>query len=662
MLDIQFGADYYPEHWPEDRWETDAKLMREMGLGVVRMAEFAWTRLEPREGEFHFDWLRRAINLLGKYGVKTVLGTPTPTPPAWIVENHPDVLAVNSRGMRVSFGGRHHNCQSSRVYRSHAVRLLEAFTKEFRDNPHVIGWQTDNELGNSHDDLCHCPSCRTAFQDWLRDRYGTVEELNRRWGTVFWSQEYDSFRQVPTPAWNVTAHSPSLLLDWKRFHSDLVCGFQQFQIDIIRKNCPSHIITHNFMGFFDLLDYYKLAEPLDFVSHDQYPTGFFDNPQPGKTPSALASSLDLMRGLKNKTFWIMEQQSGPTGWTILGRTPEPGQLSLWTAQSVARGADCVVFFRWRTCAVGTEQYWHGILPHSGRPGRRYGELKETISRLKPVMGEFRGALSGAEGAILYDYEQNWSLEIQPHHPELDYIKQVQVYYDAFHARNVPLDFISGDRDFSPYKLIIAPLIYLMTPELEDKFASYVKGGGRLVLTMRTGVKNNDNVCLTERELPGRSGDLLGLEITDYDCLRDINRAVSWAEATGLSAEKWCDIITLRGAESLAEISDGWYRGNPVVTVNGAGKGKACYVGTEPNGALALKLADYLIGEAGLEPLARQADGLEVIRRRGAERDYYFVLNHGPEEKGFTPPAGWEPLSRENGAVPPYGFRLFTLRR
>ncbi|MBN2625941.1 MAG: beta-galactosidase [Spirochaetales bacterium] len=662
MMDIQFGADYYPEHWPEDRWETDAKLMREMGLGVVRMAEFAWTRIEPKEGEFRFEWLERAVNLLGKYGVKTILGTPTPTPPAWIIEKHPEILPINSKGVKAAFGGRHHNCQSNRTYRSHAVRMLEAFTSRFRDNPHVVGWQTDNELGNSHDDLCHCPSCRTAFQDWLQSKYGTVEELNRRWGTVFWSQEYDSFLQIPTPAWNVTAHSPSLLLDWKRFHSDLICDFQQFQIDIIRKNCPGHMVTHNFMGFFDIIDYFKLAESLDFISHDQYPTGFFDNPQPGKTPAVLASALDLMRGLKNKTFWIMEQQSGPTGWTVLGRTPEPGQLSLWAAQSVARGADCVVFFRWRTCTVGTEQYWHGILPHSGNPGRRYGELKETISRLAPVMKEFKGALSGAEGAILYDYDQNWSLEIQPHHPDLAYIRHVQVYYDAFHKRNIPLDFISREGDFSSYKLIIAPLMYLMTAELEKRFETFVEGGGRLVLTMRTGVKNRDNVCMAERELPGESGDLLGIEIRDYDCLRDICRTVQMGAGKNLSAEKWCDIISLKGAESLAEISDGWYPGNPVVTVNSRDRGKAYYVGTEPNKELALSLADTLIEDADLLPPAPDAEGLEVVRRRTDSRDYFFVLNHSGEEKEFTSPAGWSAVSAGNGAIPPYGYGIYQTDR
>ncbi len=658
MLDIQFGADYYPEHWPEERWETDARLMQEMGLGVVRMAEFAWTRIEPREGEFHFEWLEKAVNLLGKYGVKTILGTPTPTPPAWIVENHPEILAVNSRGVQVGFGGRHHDCQSNRTYRAHGVRMIEALTKHFSGNPHVVGWQTDNELGNSHDDLCHCPSCRTAFQDWLRDKYTTVEELNRRWGTVFWSQEYDSFRQIPTPGYNVTAHSPSLLLDWKRFHSDLICDFQKFQIDIIRKNCPGQIITHNFMGFFDLIDYYDLAEPLDFISHDQYPTGFFDNPQPGKTPSVLAATLDLMRGLKNQTFWIMEQQSGPTGWTILGRTPEPGQLSLWAAQSIARGADCVVFFRWRTCTVGTEQYWHGILPHSGNPGRRYAELKETIGRLTPVMKEFRGALSGAEGAVLFDYDQNWAMEIQPHHPDLDYIRQIQVYYDAFHKRNVPLDFISRERDFSGYKLIIAPLMYLMTPELEEKFESYVRGGGRLVLTMRTGVKNDDNVCMDERELPGKAGDLLGIEVSEYDCLRDITRKVSWGDDSSLKALKWCDLITVKEADTLAEVADGWYGGTPVVTENGVGQGKALYVGTEPDEALADRLAGYLMEEAGLEPLASGRDGWELIRRRAEDRDYLFVLNHQGETREFAVPSGWQAVVHEN-PVPPYGFSLFS---
>jgi beta-galactosidase len=645
-VNFEFGTDYYPEHWPEERWETDARLMKDMGIQIVRMAEFAWSRLEPKEGEYDFMWLDKAVDLLGSYGIKSVIGTPSPAPPPWIIKKHPEILPVNSLGQTMGFGGRHHNCQSNKDYRAAVARMVETMSKHYAGNEHVIGWQTDNELGNSHDDLCHCPSCRESFQEWLHFKYASIEELNNRWGTVFWSQEYNDFSQIPTSARCATAHNPSLLLDWKRFHSDLIVSFQQFQLEILRKNCPHQFITHNMMGFFDLVDYFDLGEPLDFISHDQYPTGFFDNPQPGKTPAVLASTLDLMRGIKDQTFWIMEQQSGPTGWMTLGRTPEPGQLALWAAQSVAHGADTVVFFRWRSCAVGTEQYWHGILPHSGVPGRRYEELKQMMSSLSPLMKQFKGALAQTEVGFLYSYEENWALEIQPHHPDLDYISQVQKYYDAFYDEQIPVDFLDRTRDFSSYKLLVAPLLYLMDEALEKKLKEYVKTGGNLILTMRTGVKDSDNLCMSSQALPGKLGELLGIEIPEYDCLRDQDLRINWcseSDTEEYKGLKWCDVIKLQGAETLACCLDGWHKGNPVITENTFGEGTAWYVGTEPNKALMSQMVSYIKDSLGLKPLGMVQDGVELVRRKTEKCSYLFALNHTNKHKSVLIPDSWKPL-------------------
>ncbi|MDR1530632.1 MAG: beta-galactosidase, partial [Clostridiales bacterium] len=581
-----FGADYYPEHWPRERWETDAKLMRELGLDLVRMGEFAWARFEPRKGEFDFKWMDSAIQLLAEQGVKTVLGTPTAAPPAWIIEETPEILPVNDSGVTLGFGGRHHACQSNAVYRGHAARLVTAMAEHYKDNEHVIGWQIDNELGNSHGNLCMCGSCEKAFQDWLRVKYKTIGRLNEEWGTAFWSQTYDAFHQIPAPKITPNGHNPSLLLDWKRFCSDLIVDFQQRQIDIIRKIAPCQFITHNCMGFADKVNYYDLGKNLDFVSHDQYNLVFWDETltcPPGSDSVARTSvALDVTRGFKDKPFWIMEQQAGPTGWQTLGHTPRPGQLRLWTAQSVARGADTVVFFRWRTCAFGTEQYWHGVLPHSGVPGRRYAELKKAVAELRPLMAHFCGTKTQSSVGIVYSYDQNWALTIQPHHPQLNYIGQLMKYHLYFHENNIPVDFVSPDADFSSYKLIVAPLQYLMTPELERKIEAYVSKGGHIILTMRTGVKNGNNVCMSHRELPGSLGDLLKIEILDYDCLRGEDVKIGLPDGSTASAGKWCDIITLKGAKALARYESGYYKGEACATSNAFGGGAAYYIGCEPD--------------------------------------------------------------------------------
>lgn len=660
-MNIHFGVDYYPEHWPVERWETDARLMSELGIDVVRMAEFSWQKMEPSEGDFNFSWLDRIVEILDRRGIRAILGTPTASPPAWIVQADPGILPMDSRGVTRGFGGRHHCCHSNAAYRAHSDRIVRAMALHFGSDSRVVGWQIDNELGNSHDDLCHCASCRRAFQAWLRGKYGAIGELNERWGTAFWSQTYDDFQQVPTPAANpVNAHNPSLHLDWKRFHSDLIIGFMNEQVAILRREAPGQFVTHNLMGFFDLIDYFKLAESLDFVSHDQYPMGFFDDPQPMKDPATLAAHLDLMASLKAKPFWVMEQQAGATGWDIMSRAPRPGQLALWTAQSVARGADAVVFFRWRSCTVGTEQYWHGILPHSGEPGRRYEELKRCIGALSPAMDEFRGALAEGETAILFSYQQNWALEIQPHHPDLDYLKHMMRYYRALHDLNIPVAFATGDEDLGQYRVVIAPLLFLDLPGIAARLEAYVRAGGHLVLTMRTGVKNSDNVCQTSSPLPGPYADLLGIEIIDYDCLRDHEETVEW-EGTDSKARLWWDTIRTRGARPLAFGRGGDHDGEPIVTENIAGSGRAYYVGTELDSSLMACFVSRVTAGAGIASLGATEPGVELVRRRTADADYIFALNHSGEGRPLSVPPGWKAVIG-SAVLGPFGYALFISKR
>ncbi len=666
-VSYSFGVDYYPEHWPEERWETDARLMAGMGLELVRLAEFAWKKLEPAEGSFEFGWLDRALAALDRHGLKAVLGTPTAAPPAWLIEANPEVLPLDSQGRRVSFGGRHHDCQSSPAYRRHAQRIVGAMARRFGTDPRVVGWQVDNELGNSHEDLCHCESCRTAFHAWLELRYGSVDALNQAWGTQFWSQGYDSFDQVPTPAFTITAHSPSLLLDWKRFHSDLVVEFQELQLSVIRAEAPGHFVTHNMMGFADLVDYFDLGADLDFVSHDQYPLGFWQAP---RAPAELAAALDLMAGIKGKPFWVMEQQAGMTGWQVMAQAPRPGQLALWAAQSVARGADTVLFFRWRTCLSGTEQYWHGILPHDGRPGRRYEELKVLVAALKPQMARFAGSLSGAEVGILYSYEQNWAFEIQPHHPDLDYITYVQRIHASFHERNVPVAFLAPGASLDGYRLIVAPLLYIEIPGLAERLRAFVEGGGTLLLTMRTGVKDAANVCLATSPLPGPYAELLGLEILDYDCLRSgpvpvalvgpPNSAMQGALAAG-SGELWWDCIETRGARPWAAGLLGPHAGEAIVTRQRLGAGEAWYLGTSPDSGLMGLLCAELLASAGVEGLGPSPEGVELCRRRTGSCDFLFALNHTGEAKRFGLEAGWTRLVGPED-MPPYGFQVYERGR
>lgn len=651
-----FGVDYYPEHWPRERWQTDASLMRQMGVKVARMAEFSWHKLEPKEGEYSFGWLDEVIALLAEYGISTVLGTPTAAPPAWLVNAHPEILPVDTQGRVRGFGGRHHDCQSSPVYREYVREIVTAMARHFASNPNVIGWQVDNELGNSHGDLCTCQSCRSAFQSWLRKRYGTVQELNRAWGTAFWSQEYNDFGEVFAPRITVTGENPSAMLDWKRFHSDLITDFCAEQTAILHKECPNKFITHNFMGFADTVDYYKLASQLDFVSHDQYPTCFC-NAEPFIGPAAAAAPLDVVRGYRNAPFWVMEQQAGPTGWQVLGRTPAPGELRLWTAQSIAHGADTVVYFRWRSCTVGTEQYWHGILPHSGKPGRRYAELKKTAQEFAPLMRQMEGAMPQNEVGMVHSFEQGYAFAIQPHHPQLSYTNELLRYYRALYSQNIPVDFVPENGDFARYKLLIAPLQFIMTPELAAKYRAYVQNGGHLLLTMRTGVKDENDLCITESELPAFLTDVAGVTVADYDCLRD-----GPVKTTQGSGSLWADILaTEPDTQVLARYGANFYAGEPCATQHAYGEGRCYYIGTAPDDAWCKNMFAQAAAAVGVGPLGSAESGVELAAREKNGTRWIFALNHNAAAASFEPKDGWELLfgdGTEAGKLPPYGVQVF----
>lgn len=676
-MNIHFGVDYYPEHWPEERWQTDAKLMNEMGVQVVRMAEFSWHKLEPQDGRFDLTWLDNVIELLGKYRIKTIIGTPSAAPPSWMINKYPDILPVDREGRTRGFGGRHHDCQSNPTYRKYVTRMVTTLAEHYCQNKNVIGWQPDNELGNSHNDLCTCDNCKKNFQTWLKKKYTTVENLNKAWGTAFWSQEINSFEEVFTPKITVTGENPSYMLDWNCFCSDLIVDFFKLQADIIRKHAPHQFITHNFMGFADKVDYYDLAKQVDFVSQDQYPGGFFVNGNHEQNHMS-AANLDGIRSYKNQPFWIMEQQSGITGWQILGRTPIPGQLSAWTIQSIAHGADAIVYFRWRVCAVGTEQYWHGILPHSGNPGRRYFELQKTIKQMTPIMDEFQGSMPKAQVGIIFSFKQDYAFKIQQHHPDFYYMREIDKYYKPFYDKKIEIDFLPDSADFSKYKLIVAPLQYLMTKELEDKFFDYVNNGGHLVLTIRTGVKDATNLCMTEMELPGRLGKLAGLEVLDYDCLRTnpVKIAFDEKEYTG---NIWSDLIKTNGStKTIATYESEFYAHEPAITENIYGKGKCYYVGTEPDAQLMDALIEKITQDADIKKLGStfinknslnnecSFTDVELCSRENDSYKWIFAINHSEQIQHYRLNENSDLLEfvigKERETLQPFEYHIYKRKK
>jgi beta-galactosidase len=623
---MYYGADYYPEHWPEERWATDAEMMAEAGLNVVRLAEFAWSRLEPEPGRLDFAWLDRAIDTLAAQGIRVVLGTPTAAPPAWLVRQHPEVLRVKADGRRVQYGFRRSVCLASPVYREHTARVVRAMAGHYRDHPAVAGWQIDNEFGCHNSARCYCEVCQKAFRSWLQDRYGSLEALNEAWGTVFWSHTYRDWEEIPLPFADVEQPNPGQALDFRRFASDANVSYQRLQVEILRQICPSHFVTHNLMGEqFQELNYFDLARDLDFVSWDNYP----DFHRAG--PAQLAFSHTRMRGWKGTSFWVMEQESGPPGNTLIAPTPRPGEIRLWSYQAIAHGADAIVYFRWRTCQFGAEEYWHGILDHHGKPGRRYDEVQKMGRELQRVGSQIVGSEIRAQVALIFDWDSAFAFQIQPNNARFDYIEHLQRYYTALHRRNVPVDVIPWSADLRHYKLVLAPAFYVLPAEAADHLRRHVEKGGIVLFDVRTGAKDPSNRAVGV-SLPGLVAELCGVTVDEYDSLGPDVRVPLVFDGPVAAQDKlygmiWSDVLAPQGARVVVRYGGQYYAGQPAVTVNSHGRGRAVYAGTIGNPPAYDCLIDELLQSAGVQPLLNTPAGVEVSARWQGQRRLLFVLNH-----------------------------------
>ena len=657
---LHLGAAYYPEHWPEEHWPEDIRLMQEAGFTVARLGEFAWSTMEPAEGDFHFDWLERAIELLAEAGIQSILGTPSAAPPAWLISQYPKTLAVDEHGQKIQFGNRCHYCVNSKQFHKAVQRTVVAMAEQFGSNPNIIGWQLDNEYNR----VCYCDHCRKTFQDFLKARFDSLDDLNRRWSTAYWSQTYSDWAQIPIP---IGGHNPGLMLEFKRFVTESYRRFQKAQLDVLRPHlAPEVWVTHNFMGWFDGFDPYVLSEDLDMVSWDYYVgTGHHDYLRHGAAHA-------LTHGFKRKNFWVMETQPGSVNWSPLNNNLYRGEARSMAWQAVGHGADALLYWQWRSALGGQEQYHGTLVDASGQPRPFYQEAAK-IGRDFQAVGDL---LVGSEPvqariAILNDYESRWSIQWQKHHQDYDYVQHLLSYYQVLAAQNLSVDIISADAALDGYRMVILPSLVIVDEGLYEKLKKFVHEGGYLVITPRTGMKDRDNALLPSRQ-PGLLQELTGVEVEEYYALDDeiqIN-PVSAVKKFKLKGHTWAERLKIVNTNQLnvyARYGDynGWLDDQIALTVRAYGYGLVYYVGAWLDDVSLRSLFEDIQKLLRVAPVLATPPNLEACKRIRPDGEEVFILiNHEAAPRKITMP--WPAQEHISGLrltgevrMMPYGVAVLT---
>jgi len=613
-----YGVQYYPEQWPEERWATDAAMMQRAGVNTVRMGEFAWSAYEPLEGEIHFEWMDRSISLLHEHGIKVLMCTCSRTPPPWVFAKYPGVLNVTADGQVNNYGKRYTIGLAHPEFDRLAKRIDRAVIEHFANNPAIVGWQVDNEVGGGND--CYCPLCHGYFQDFLREKYGTVEQLNQAWGAHFWSFHFSDFNEVPLPA-----NNPQLSLEYRRFLSKLNVDFTRSRSEMIHRIDPGKFVTTNFQSFsVKHTDYFDTVKTIDIPGMNHYP------------PRSPEFILDYYRG-EQKRVLILEQHSRLAEWD----TGE-GWMRLWAYRALAHGAAGAIFFRWRTARFGQEQHRDGILPHAGQENRRYRELARMGAELKQIGELIDSTDVKAQVALLMGYEGRWAMEagldLKPMQAHLD----VARFHEAFLRRSLPTDALDPHCDLSRYKLVIAPRLWLVDDGIAANLRNFVERGGVLCLTAASGVVDEYNKSF-DTPRPGPLAEMAGLEVSDLSPLHQpfsiTSRVIPGLE--GAQVQDMADEIHPTTAEVLAAYTEGWRKDLPVLTRNRWGQGWVYYLGSvlEESGLGAL--VDALMDQAGIKKGLDTPEGVFAYERCGENSQLLFLLNHNEQVSRVALPDGWQ---------------------
>ncbi|GAA4063125.1 beta-galactosidase [Agromyces indicus] len=621
---IAFGCDYNPEQWDPAVWREDVALMREAGVDLVAINIFGWAALQGPDGAFDFSALDEVVDLLHEAGIRINLGTGTSSPPPWLTTRHPEILPVVEDGTTRFPGGRQAWCPSSPVFRRAALELVDGVAERYGRHPAVALWHVSNELG-CHNALCHCDESTRAFRRWLRARYGTIAELNRAWGTSFWSQRYADWDEILTPKLTLSSRNPGQVLDFHRFSSEQLLDHYRAEAAVIRRRSDLPITT-NFMVTAHIrnLDYWSWAPDMDVIANDHY----LDH-RLGEPRTELAFAADLTRGLAGGEPWLlMEHSTGSVNWQPVNLAKEPGQLLRNSLAHVARGADGVCFFQWRASLQGSEKFHSALVPHAGTDSALWREVVE-LGRIVGALDEVAGTRVQADVALLFSWESWWAsdAETRPTHA-IEYLDQVHALYGALHDLGVSVDVVRPGADLSGYRLVVVPGLYLVGDEDAAALDAAVASGTHVLVTFYSGiVDEHDRV--RPGGYPGAWRDLLGIRVEEFT---PVLPGTPLVLESGAAASLWAERVEATDAAVLDRFADGPAAGRPAVTrrAGSAGAGDAWYLATLLERDDLLDLVGRVVEGAGAASAPAAGADVEITRRTAEGRAYTFVVNHGAD--------------------------------
>ncbi len=662
------GGDYNPEQWLDrpDILKKDIEYFKKAHINTVSLGIFSWAVLEPEEGKYNFDWLEEIINNLYKEGIHTILATPSGARPKWMTDKYEEVLRMDPDRTRRFFGGRHNHCFTSPVYRKKVHTIDRKLAERFGNHPAVILWHISNEFSGE----CHCPLCQAKFREWLKEKYGTIENLNKSWCTTFWSHIYNSFDQIESPSTKGENELHALKLDWKRFVTDQTVDFIKNEVDAIREGGSKLPVTANLMYDFDGLDYKKFKDVLDIVSWDNYPG--WHKKEEYITAVDAAMQHDLMRSIKKTPFLLMESCPSATNWKPINKLKKPGMLLASSLQAVAHGSDSVLYFQLRQSQGASEKFHGAVIDHYGKEDTRiFREVTEVGEALEQIR-ETVGTTMTAQAAVLYDRENDWAIaDVQgPRNEDMHYRENVQKNYRALREQGLNVDIIAMEHDLSDYKILAAPMAYMFADGYEEKLRAYVENGGTLVLSYWSGLVDGTDKCFLGGTPYGLM-DAAGIRSTEIDALYD------WEENHGIpetgnhlgiskvyTCKNLCELVETSDAEVLMRYGEDFYQGYPVLTHKVFGKGHVYYICADMELGFYQDFYKRVAEEAGLRsPIEFIPEGVAVTVRESKDTEYLFVQNYARKAQTVPVSAEYELIyGAESEVISPLQTRILKRRK